>query len=130
MPVTSQTLRVEGLASLQKHFAVIDKELSGDLRDGFRKAAEPVRRDAEVLTQQAIGVGRVRWDQMRVGVTRTSVYVAPKQRGRGTPPNRRRRSYRTTVLPRMIVALRANEGRVRAEAQRVLSTSISKWGRG
>jgi hypothetical protein len=130
MPLTSQTLRVEGLASLTKHFAVIDKELSGDLRDGFRRAAEPVRRDAETLTVQAIGVSRTGWHQMRVGVTRTSVYVAPKQRGRGTPPNRRRRSYRTTVLPRMVAALRVNESRVRHEAERVLNTSIAKWGRG
>jgi hypothetical protein len=115
---------------LQKHFAVIDKELAGDLRDGFRKAAEPVRHDAQVLTVQAIGVNKVGWHEMRVGVTRTSVYVAPKQRGRGTPPNRRRRSYRTTVLPRMITALRLNEGGVRYAAERVLNKSIAKWGRG
>jgi hypothetical protein len=130
MPLTSHTLRVEGLASLQKHFAVIDKELSGDLRDGFRKAAEPVRRDAEALTVQAIGISRVPWHQMRVGVTRTSVYVAPKQLGRNTPPNRRRRSYRTTVLPRMLTALHANAGRVRQEAERTLNNSLARWGRG
>ena len=130
MPVTSQTLRVEGLSSLQKHFAVIDKELAGDLRDGFRKAAEPVRRDAEALTVQAIGISRVPWHQMRVGVTRTTVYVAPKQRGRNTPAQRRRRSYRTTVLPRMLTALHANAGRVRQEAERTLNNSIARWGRG
>ena len=36
MPVTGSTLRVEGLANLQRHFAIIDKELARDLRDGLK----------------------------------------------------------------------------------------------
>ena len=130
MPLTSSTLRVEGLSQLQRHFAIIDKELAGDLRDGLRRAAEPVRTQAEQLTVAKIGVGRIPWYQMRVGVTRAGVYMVPKQRNRNPNPNRKRRSYRTTVLPRMLAALRANEGRVKSETERVLNRSIDKWGRG
>lgn len=128
MPVTSQTLRVEGLANLQRHFALIDKELAGDLRDGLKKAAQPVEAHAERLTLAKIGQGRIPWWHMRIGVTRTSVYIVPQQRSRNAA--RKRRSYRTTVLPRMIAALQANQGRVNAEAQRVLNRSIDRWGRG
>ena len=130
MPLTGGTLRVEGLANLQKHFAIIDKELAGDLRDGLRRAAEPVKTQAEQLTVARIGVGRVPWWQMRIGSTRAGVYMVPKQRNRNPNPNRKRRSYRTTVLPRMLAALRANEGRVKAEAERAINGSIAKWGRG
>lgn len=130
MPVTGSTLRVEGLAQLQRHFAVIDKELSGDLRDGLRKAADPVKAHAERLTLAKIGLGRVPWYQMRIGVTRTGVYLVPKQRGKSGNPNRKRRSYRTTVLPRMLLAVQANESRVRSEAERAINRSIDKWGRG
>lgn len=137
MPLTGGTLRVEGLAELQRHFAVIDKELSGDLRDGLRKAAEPVRLQAESLTAPVIGsVGstragrrRVPWHLMRVGVTRAGVYMVPRQRG-SRDQRRRRRSYRTTVLPLMLAALHRNEGRVRREAERAINRSIDKWGRG
>lgn len=128
MPVTGSTLRVEGLTELQRHFATIDKELAGDLRNGFRRAAEPVKTTAETLTVSKIGVGRIPWYQMRIGVTRAGVYIVPKQRSRNQA--RRRSSYRTTVLPRMLAALRQNESRVRAEAERVLNRSIDKWGRG
>ena len=67
---------------------------------------------------------------MRIGSTRAGVYMVPKQRNRNPNPNRKRRSYRTTVLPRMLAALQANEGRVRAEAERAINGSIDKWGRG
>ena len=130
MPVTGSTLRVEGLSQLQRHFSIIDKEIAGDLRDGLKRAGEPVRRDAETLTVQKIGVGRVPWHQMRLGVTRAGVYIAPRQRGRSGSQNRKRRSYRTTVLPRMLAALQVNEARVKQEAERAINQSIDKWGRG
>ena len=129
MPLTGSTLRVEGLAQLQRHFAVIDKEIAGELRDGLRKAAEPVESHAERLTLAKIGLGRVPWYTMRIGVTRYGVYIVPRQRG-SRNPNRRRRSYRTTVLPRMLAAVRANEGRVRREAEVAINRSIDRWGRG
>ena len=69
---------------------------------GCRKAAEPVKTHAERLTLAKIGLGRVPWYQMRIGVTQAGVYIVPKQRGRTGNPNRKRRSYRTTVLPRML----------------------------
>ena len=131
MPVTGSTLRVEGLASLQKHFAIIDKELAGDLRDGLKQAAEPVRVQAERLTVAKIGMGRqpVQWWQMRKGATTAGAYIAPARR-RGRNPNLKRRSYRTTVLPRMIAALQANEAQVRRKAEQVVNRSIDRWGRG
>ncbi len=130
MPVTGGTLRVEGLSELQRAFKIVGDDLPGDLRDGLRKAAEPVEQTAERLTRVSLNRGQVPWWQMRIGVTRASVYMAPQQRGRkGRDQRYRRRSYRTKVLPLMISALNANQASVRAATQRVLNRSIDKWGR-
>ena len=84
---------VRGMRELSRAFAYADRDSRRELRAAFREVAEPVARDAESLA-----VARIRrmpesprWSLMRVGVTRTAVYVAPKQRGvrRRDDPHRR-----------------------------------------
>lgn len=88
-------IRVEGLAELRRAFAVADKTLSRELIKGLRKSAEPVRADAESLAgteirnMRAPAPGAQDWRRMRVGVTRTTVYVAPRSRGAGGRRSRR-----------------------------------------
>jgi hypothetical protein len=55
----------------------------------LRAAAEPVRADAERLAVETIPRIGVPWSRMRIGVTTTSVYLAPRQRGAKLPKRRR-----------------------------------------
>lgn len=84
---------VENLRGLQTLFAKADKQVRLGERKAMRDVAEPVRRDVETLTETSIrNMPRSpKWSRMRTGVTRTSVYVAPRQRGigRGDHPAKR-----------------------------------------
>lgn len=77
-------IRVEGLASLQRAFSVAAKYEAKALRKGLREAAEPIATDATALARVEIDRIGPNWSRMRVGVTRTSVYVAPIERGTRT----------------------------------------------
>lgn len=83
------TVRVKGLAELNRSFKRVSKDLNRDMRGWLRDAAEPVRARAEELAQQRITNIGDRWSQMRVGVTTRAVYVAPKRRGGRQGPQRR-----------------------------------------
>jgi hypothetical protein len=74
---------VQGLRELNRAFADTDREIRLGWRAEMRQIAEPVRRDAEQLALGSIRrmPASPRWSRMRVGVTRTMVYVAPRQRG-------------------------------------------------
>jgi hypothetical protein len=83
---------VTGLRELQAGFGRAETQTFG-LNTGLRHAAEPVAADAERLASSSIRrmPRSPRWSRMRVGVTRTLIYVAPKQRGargRGNPRSR------------------------------------------
>ena len=81
MPIT-----VVGLRETQAAFAEIAPEFKAGIRDELQQAAEPIKTDATFNAQSAIRhIGPV-WSQMRVGVTQTEVYVAPKARRRGGSP--------------------------------------------
>lgn len=107
---------VEGLRELEILFAAAGRQANRDLRSALRKAAEPVRRDAEALALSKIRRMTIPWSQMRVGVTRQSVYVAPKLRGvkSGNPHDpRRRHNLVALMLDRaMEPALEANKAEV------------------
>ena len=86
-------LTVRGLRDVQAGFKNAEKDVRLGLRRGLRQVAEPVAAEAERLAMSQIRrVPRSpRWSKMRIGVTRTLVYVAPRQkgtRGRGDPRRR------------------------------------------
>ncbi len=75
-------VRVYGLRELQRAFAAAEGNLDKDLRASLQETAEPVRADAETLAAsevENISPGDP-WAEMRVGVTKTAVYVAPRRR--------------------------------------------------
>jgi hypothetical protein len=82
---------------MQRAFIRADKKLSTELRGRLREAAEPVAGTAETLAESQIRNIGVRWSRMRVGVTRSLVYVAPRQRGVKT--NARNRLRRPNLAP-------------------------------
>lgn len=90
MPVAAPAIRVENFRELSRAFSIAEHEMKKRFRASLRDAAEPIREEAERLA----GSGAIAnlktgdpWTRMRTGVTRTSVYVAPRERGRRTRGN-------------------------------------------
>lgn len=74
---------VEGYTDVLRALKTVDKDIRVGVRKEIRQAAEPVRATAETLAVTQIRGIRAgdRWAAMRVGITQTSVYVAPVKRG-------------------------------------------------
>lgn len=128
------TLLVEGLQNVTAAFAAADRETRLGLRRDLRGVAEPIRREAEHLA-----VAKIRrmprspeWALMRTGVTRTVVYVAPRQRGvkvRGPDP-RRRPEFANLLMDRaMEPALAHNEANVERETEAIFDRVAADFNR-
>ena len=129
MPAVSETVRVDGLRELQRAFKLADVTLHRELRATLREVAEPVRADAERMASAGIPRIGMPWSRMRVGVTTTSVYVAPRQRG--ARDTRRRPNLAGLLLDRaMLPALTRNQPRVMAEMDQMLGSVGRAWEHG
>lgn len=128
MPALDQrTVRVEGLRELSRAFALADKEERKRFRATLREIAEPVRADAESLAISRIPNVGVPWSRMRVGVTRTSVYVAPRQRG---SRRRKRPNLAGLLMDRaMSPALDAHQGEIAGAVDDMLGDVARLWER-
>ena len=118
-------IRVQNYRNMQAALAKADRELRLSFRAGLREVAEPVRRNAEELaTSEIRGMVRSpRWGKMRVGITRSLVYVAPRQRGvktRGADPRRRPNLAPLLMDRAMQPALDAHEGEIVEAFDRLL----------
>jgi hypothetical protein len=83
---------VEGLREFQAALAKADRDTRLGVRADLRDVARPVADDAQHLALSTItGMRRSpKWAGMRVGVSRTLVYVAPRKRGVKSGPAKRR----------------------------------------
>lgn len=115
---------VKGLAEVNYLLSKADKETRLGLRKAEREVARPISGDAERLTLQNIPrtrLGKVEWWEMRIGVTQTLIYVAPKQKGvRGKGPRRRKEFANLMMARAMEPALRKNEHDIEARFDHVL----------
>lgn len=133
MPADS-AIRVDGLRELQRAFAAADKVVAKDLRDSLREAAEPVRSDAERLAASEItniNEGDP-WQGMRIGVTRTTVYVAPRRRGvkaRGDQARRRPNLAGLLMDEALQPALDSNRNEIERRVDGVLERMEDVWER-
>lgn len=126
-PANQRTIRVEGLRELSRAFALADKAERKLFRESLKDAAEPVRGDAESRATIAIKPGRIPWSSMRVGVTRTSVYVAPARR-RST--SLRRPKFAAILMDKaMAPALEAHHGEVENRVDHMLGDVSRIWER-
>lgn len=124
---------VRGLRELELAFAAAGKKANRELRAELRKVAEPIRSDAESLARSAIPRIGPKWSRMRVvGVTRTLVYVAPRERGvkgRGADP-RRRPKFADLLLERsMDPALEKNKDKVEGAVGDLFARLANDWNR-
>jgi hypothetical protein len=131
MPVTGQTIRVDGLRQLNVAFARLDKNTAKEVRDGLKTAAEPVKVGAEVIAVTDMKRGNIPWWQMRVGTTPAFVYVAPKQRSRNRGnPRFRRPNLARKLLEAEVTSLRQNQGQVERNVEKTMTDLANDWGRG
>lgn len=127
-------IRVEGLASLSRAFALADKTVKNELVGELKIAGIPVASKAERLAHGTIpGIGRPRpksWGNMRVGFSRHTVYVVPRQRGlKGSSP-RKRQNIKALLLDRaMEPALEQEASNVEARVNFLLTRVARQWGR-
>lgn len=120
---------VHGLVETQRAFLATDRSLNVELRDGLRRAAEPVRADAQNLAVVSIRNMTLPWSQMRVGVKADSVYVAPVKKGTRNPRRARPRFADLMMNRAMIPALVRNEEKVARERTKVVDEMLTRWER-
>jgi hypothetical protein len=85
-------VRIEGLRELERAFKLYGRGLEKGLREALETAAEPVRTDAQSLAVSSIRNIGLPWSRMRIGVTRRTAYIAPRERGSRGGVGRNRRS--------------------------------------
>ena len=82
------TVLVDGLPELRRAFADADADTRKFIRTGLVEAAEPVKREAELLASTRIRKNTPRWEQMRLGASSggaKGVYMVPRyHRRKGT----------------------------------------------
>jgi hypothetical protein len=126
----SDAIRVKGLRDLQRAFALADKELKQDMNAQLKRAAEPVRADAQTLARPTMKRAvNVDWAQMRVGVTTTLVYVAPARRSTRRVPRKRPNLAPRLMDKAMTPALHQNADRVRDDVGGLLDRIGRDWAR-
>lgn len=117
---------------MQRAFSLADAKLARELRTGLTDAAEPVRTDAERRAVAEISHIGDRWSRMRIGVTRSLVYVAPVERGvktKGRQSLRRPNLAPLMMNKAMEPALDANEERVLHTIEGLLDNVGKAWER-
>jgi len=85
MPNTS-TVRVQGLKELQRDLKKMRSDLGKELKAELRSVAEPVRQTAEQLAVANLPNIGPAWSRMRIGITTSVVYVAPRTRRKAGSP--------------------------------------------
>lgn len=123
---------VKGLREFVAACDHADKQIRREVRGELRGVAEPVRRDAEGLAKSAIPRIGPLWPLMRVGVTRSLVYVAPRQRGKlsRANPALRRPNLATLLMDRaMEPALTQNAAGIEQRVERFLDDVGRDWER-
>lgn len=130
-------LVVEGLSELQRATSRLSRDFGKGIREALEAAGEPIRADASELAHTQIsGMTRARipWWRMRVGVTRSTVYIAPEQRGnkkRTRPTNRRQaEAFKGAMLGKaMNPAVDRNLGTIAAQVDQELNELFGRWAR-
>src|SRR5262245_52997182 len=121
---------VEGLRELNRAYKNVERDVRLGLRKELRQAAEPVRSGAE--TRAVVHIRNIgpAWSRMRVGVTQTSVYVAPRKRG-SRAAGRKRPNLADLLMTRaMEPSLAASQEKVVHDIDQVLGRAASRFNRG
>jgi len=123
----SESIKVEGLQSLQRAWKVADAALDIELRETLISVAQPVGHTATALAISEIKKMTLPWSEMRIGVTLHDVYVAPVQRGT-RDPRKKRPKFAVLMLDRaMVPALDQNRPLIVLGLEQMLANIGQKW---
>jgi len=126
--MANRGITVHGLRELGAAFAAAGPVANRTLKETLRGVAEPIRADAESLASSQIPRIGVPWSRMRVGVTRTAVYVAPRQRGtRGRTARSRPRFADLMEQRAMTPALEQNRAEIAQRVDDAFSVLAARW---
>jgi hypothetical protein len=130
--VAARGIKVKGLRETARAFDNISDNLSEELTDGLKHAAEPVRAAAEKkAVAKIVNMDRSpAWAEQKTVVSKRTalVYIAPKKR-QTRKPQRKRKNLAELMMGRaMEPALDENEDRVREEVDDVLNRLSRKNG--
>lgn len=133
MPI--DPVHIQGLKELNRAFVLAGKQTRREIRLEMAAVAEPVRQTAQQLALEKIPRMKFspEWSVMRVGVTQTSVYVAPYERGvkmRGREKRRRANLFDLLLGRALEPALALNRAGVEAGFGRALDRIASGWSGG
>lgn len=121
MPQSAASIRVEGLRELNASFNRFGPRVKDGLVGEFQRVGEPVRSTAEELALENITNIGEEWSRMRLGVTASTVYVAPRARRKRGRPGYRRPNLAVLLLEdAMFPALERNESSVLKGVERML----------
>jgi hypothetical protein len=127
--MATDAIIVEGYRELVKAFGAAEREVNREFRATLRKAAEPVRADAESMAVERIEKVGLPWSRMKVGVTTRMVYVAPRQRGTRTRARKRPNLAGLLLERAMMPALERNRGQVVDSVESMLGGVERVWDR-
>ena len=114
---------VRGLRELNAALAKADRQTRLGVRGELLQVAQPVQQGAEQLAAANITRIGPRWSKMRIGITRSLVYVAPRQRGTRVRTSKSRPNFGTLLMDRaMQPALDAHTAEIEAGFERMLDT--------
>jgi len=100
--MAQNALSVKGLRDMNRALARAGKEARAESREIMRDIARPAASHVEQLAVTNIrNIGR-RWPLTRIGMTQKSIYIVPKERGRlsKADPRRRRPNLRRLLASR------------------------------
>lgn len=125
-------VEIEGLAQLKRSLHEVSGGIEKNLTADLKEAARPAKDIAERLALSKISGmkrSRVHWNEMRLGVSGSIVYIAPKQRGAKRTPARRRPNLSSLIVEKAInPALEVSEHRIEAGAQKAVDRAIRAAG--
>ena len=133
--VAEKTVSVEGLAELRKALVQYDRSLGKGFREAIDAAGESVRFSAQSLAHgnpSGMVKNRIDWAAMRIGITKTTGYVAPVERGVKSKGRKRYRrpKFKDVLLARALdPALAQNIAKVEGEFADALTDLAKAWER-
>lgn len=130
----TDVVRVEGLSELNRALRRADKDVRKGIRRELGSVAQPIAADAQALALSEIrGMQQSRsWAGMRIGLTSSLLYVAPRKRGvRGFGNRSRRRPNLAGLLMgrAMQPALNRNANKVEREFNDMLDRVADNFSR-
>jgi hypothetical protein len=130
------SVAVRGLRDVQRGLKDAEKEVRLGFRKELRAVAQPVADDAAIRAASSIRRIGPDWFKMRVGVTQTSVYVAPRERGVAPRSGARRQTDKRPNLAPLLMdramqpALDAHGAQAEKAIEQALDRMCDRFNRG